>query len=208
MKPRNAPRGAVPVENERACTAESAGPMQGVHPMPNSTPSSGAPARPAFGMTDGLMTRPANMNRSNAPKNSRPSRTVTPPRTWVIPAECDRNSSPIPPTVKPMNENTRENPRTNSAVPATIRPGGALAAGVRARHAGDVGQVPGHQRQAARRQKGHCAGCGGHRQGEQQRPGQDQARDAHRASAPAGTPDGVGMTPSMADALVRVRLGQ
>jgi hypothetical protein len=95
--------------------------------MPNSTPSSGAPASPALGMTDGLTMRPANMNRSNAPKNSRPSRTVTPPRTRVIPAECDWSSSPIPPTVRPISEKTTENPSTNSAVPATIRPRGALA---------------------------------------------------------------------------------
>ena len=37
-------------------------------------------------MNDGLKIRPANMNRSNAPKNSRPSRIVTPPSTWVIPS--------------------------------------------------------------------------------------------------------------------------
>jgi hypothetical protein len=60
--------------------------MQGVQPMPNSTPSSGAPAKPALGMADGLTMRPANVKRSDAPKNSRPSRTVTPPSIWVMPA--------------------------------------------------------------------------------------------------------------------------
>ena len=98
--------------------------MQGVQPMPNMTPSSGAPARPARGVNDGLKIRPANMNRSNAPKNSRPSRIVTPPRTWVIPSACVCSSCPTPPAARPISENTAEKPRTNSAVPATARPRG------------------------------------------------------------------------------------
>ena len=103
-------------------TAVSVGPMHGVQPMPNSTPSSGAPASPALGITDGLKIRPANMNRSNAPKNSSPSRIVTPPSTRVSVESCALNSWPSPPTASPASENTAEKPTTNSAVPATVRP--------------------------------------------------------------------------------------
>jgi hypothetical protein len=41
------PHAAVPLEKERACTADSVGPEQGVHPMPNSHGAVlGAAARP------------------------------------------------------------------------------------------------------------------------------------------------------------------
>src|SRR6185437_606057 len=92
--------------------------MHGVQPMPNS----GAPASPARGVTDGLKIRPANMNLSNAPKNSSPSTTVTPPRIRVSSESCADSSSPRPPTASPVRANTAENPATNSAVPATVRP--------------------------------------------------------------------------------------
>src|ERR1700722_16845935 len=122
MNARNAPRAAVPDWRDRVSTAVSVGPMHGVQPMPNSTPSSGAPASPALGIADGLNIRPANMNRSNAPKNSSPSRIVTPPSTRVSVESCALNSCPSPPTASPARENTAEKPTTNSAVPATVRP--------------------------------------------------------------------------------------
>src|SRR6266581_578317 len=52
-KASTAPRATVPVEADSASTAVSVGPMQGVQPRPNITPSSGAPARPAFGRAAG-----------------------------------------------------------------------------------------------------------------------------------------------------------
>ena len=117
-------------------TAPSVGPMQGVQPTPNMTPSSGAPSRPARGVNEGLKIRPANVNRSNAPKNSRPSRIVTPPSTRVMPSTCVCSNWPTPPTARPIRQNTAEKPRTKSAVPATARPRGGeagVAAEVRAR---------------------------------------------------------------------------
>src|SRR5580692_3687204 len=122
MNARNAPRAAVPDCRDSASTAVSVGPMHGVQPMPNRTPSSGAPASPAFGMKDGLNTRPANMNRSNAPKNSSPSTIVTAPSTRVSSESCALNSWPRPPTARPVRAKTAEKPATNSAVPATVRP--------------------------------------------------------------------------------------
>src|SRR3984957_13833229 len=122
MNARNAPRAAVPDWRDRVSTAVSVGPMHGVQPIPNSTPSSGAPASPALGIADGLNIRPASMNRSNAPKNSSPSRIVTPPSTRVSVESCALNSWPSPPTASPARENTTEKPTTNSAVPAIVRP--------------------------------------------------------------------------------------
>src|ERR1700722_8972397 len=121
MNARNAPRAAVPDWRDRVSTAVSVGPMHGVQPMPNSTPSSGAPASPALGIADGLNIRPANMNRSNAPKNSSPSRIVTPPSTRVSVESCALNSCPSPPTASPARENTAEKPTTNSAARARAR---------------------------------------------------------------------------------------
>ncbi len=98
--------------------------MQGDQPTPNMTPSSGAPASPTRGVKDGLKIRPANMNRSNAPKNSSPSRIVTPPSTRVIPSMCACSSAPTPPAARPIRQYTAEKPRTNSIAPATARPRG------------------------------------------------------------------------------------
>src|SRR6185437_3582536 len=94
----------------------------------NITPSSGAPARPAFGRAEGRAMRPANENRSNAPANSSPSRMVSPPRTWVSTRACPVSRCPSPPRAAPYAMNTTEKPSTNSAVPATTRPRGETAA--------------------------------------------------------------------------------
>src|SRR5215469_13708160 len=94
--------------------------MQGVQPSPNSTPSSGAPAIPARGRTDGLMIRPANENRSSRPANSTPSTSVT-ARWWV------RSAVPKLPNATPYEVYSAENPRTNSAVPASTRLRGGRA---------------------------------------------------------------------------------
>ena len=56
------------------------------------------------------------MNRSNAPKNSSPSRIVTPPSTRVIPSACVCSSCPTPPAARPISENTAEKPSSTSAV--------------------------------------------------------------------------------------------
>ncbi|MGX1242625.1 hypothetical protein RKD46_003729 [Streptomyces pseudovenezuelae] len=45
-----APRPALPCWEDRAITEARVGPMQGVQPMPNSAPSSGAPSRPMVGL--------------------------------------------------------------------------------------------------------------------------------------------------------------
>src|SRR5579863_9779535 len=95
--------------------------MHGVQPSPNITPSSGAPARPAFGRADGRTIRPANQNRSKTPANSSPSRMVTPPRICVTRRACPVSRWPSPPRSAPYVTATTENPRTNSAVPATTR---------------------------------------------------------------------------------------
>ena len=87
MKASTAPRTAPPELNDRDSTAVRVGPTHGVQLSANSTPSSGAPASPARGRTDGRMIRPVTGSRSNTPANSRPSRIVTPPSTWVTPAE-------------------------------------------------------------------------------------------------------------------------
>ena len=79
---------AVPVDADSASTAVSVGPMQGVQPSPNITPSSGAPARPALGRADGRTIRPAKENRSKTPANRRPSAMVRAPRTWVSSRAC------------------------------------------------------------------------------------------------------------------------
>src|SRR5690349_9961093 len=127
-KASTAPRATVPVEADSASTAVSVGPMQGVQPRPNITPSSGAPARPAFGRAEGRAMRPANENRSNAPANSSPSRMVSPPSTWVSTRACPVSKCPSPPRAAPYAMNTTEKPSTNSAVPATTRPRGETAA--------------------------------------------------------------------------------
>src|SRR5580693_8476071 len=119
-----APRAAVPVDADSASTAVSVGPMQGVQPSPNITPSSGAPARPAFGRAAGRTMRPANENRSKAPANSSPSTIVSPPRTRVSSRACPVSRWPSPPRAAPYATKTMENPSTNSAVPATTRPRG------------------------------------------------------------------------------------
>ena len=85
MNSRTAPRPAVPVAAASPSTAASVGPMHGVQPRPNITPSSGAPASPARGRTEGRSIRPAMENRSKTPANSSPSRIVTPPSTWISP---------------------------------------------------------------------------------------------------------------------------
>src|ERR1700749_804141 len=127
-KASTAPRATVPVAADKASTAVSVGPMQGGQPSPNLTPSSGAPARPAFGRAEGRTMRPANENRSNAPANSSPSRMVSPPRTWVSTRACPVSRCPSPPRAAPYAMNTTEKPSTNSAVPATTRPRGETAA--------------------------------------------------------------------------------
>ena len=128
-KASTAPRAAVPLEADSASTAVSVGPMQGVQPSPNITPSSGAPARPAFGRIEGRMMRPANENRSSTPAKSSPSTIVSPPRTCVRTRACPVRRWPRPPRAAPYATKTTENPSTNSAVPATTRPrgGGAVA---------------------------------------------------------------------------------
>src|ERR1035437_1742172 len=117
-----APRVTVPVEADRASTADSVGPVQGAQPSPNITPSSGAPARPALGRVDGRTILPANENRSKAPANRNPSTMVRPPRTWVSSRAWPVSRWPSPPRAAPRATNTIENPSTNSAVPATTRP--------------------------------------------------------------------------------------
>ena len=121
----------MPLEADSASTAVSVGPMQGVQPSPNITPSSGAPARPAFGRAEGRTMRPANENRSSTPAKSSPSTIVSPPRTCVSTRACPVSRCPRPPRAAPYATKTTENPSTNSAVPATTRPrglpGGAVA---------------------------------------------------------------------------------
>src|SRR5215472_10077243 len=101
--------------------------MQGVQPSPNSTPSSGAPAIPARGRTDGLMIRPANENRSSRPANSRPRTIVSAPSTSVTARWWVRSAVPKLPNATPYEVYSAENPSTNSAVPATTRPRGGRA---------------------------------------------------------------------------------
>src|ERR1700748_767993 len=127
-KASTAPRPTVPLAADKASTAGSVGPIPGAQQSPNITPSSGAPARPAFGRAEGRTMRPANENRSNAPANSNPSRMVSPPRTWVSNRACPVSKCPSPPRAAPYAMNTTEKPRTNSAVPATTRPRGGTAA--------------------------------------------------------------------------------
>src|SRR4051794_21211411 len=126
-KASRAPRDTVPVEADSASTAVSVGPMQGVQPSPNITPSSGAPARPARGRAEGRTMRPANENRSSAPANSRPRTMVTAPRICVSSRACPVSRCPRPPRAAPYATKTSENPSTNSAVPATTRPRGGPA---------------------------------------------------------------------------------
>src|SRR5260370_9391597 len=95
--------------------------MQGLQPSPNSTPSSGAPARPARGRTEGLTIRPARANRSRTPANSRPSAIVSAPSTSVRPWWCDFSAVPALPNASPYEVYRAENPSTNSAVPAITR---------------------------------------------------------------------------------------
>ena len=114
----------MPELNDRVSTAVSVGPMHGVQLSANSTPSSGAPARPARGRSDGRMIRPVTGSRSKTPANSSPSTIVTAPSTWVSPAECRCSSSPRLPKASPSVANTTENPSTNSAVPSSVRPRG------------------------------------------------------------------------------------
>ena len=71
----------MPDVSDSASTAVSVGPMHGVQPKPNITPSSGAPASPARGRADGRKIRPAKLKRSNTPANISPSRIVITPRT-------------------------------------------------------------------------------------------------------------------------------
>src|SRR5258708_8192765 len=93
--------------------------MQGVQPSPNNTPSSGAPASPARGRSEGRTIRPANVNRSSTPENSRPSAMVSAPSTCVRPCWCSLSAVPRLPNATPYVVNRAENPSTNSAVPAT-----------------------------------------------------------------------------------------
>src|SRR6516165_10537367 len=125
-KASRAPRAAVPLAADRARTAVSVGPMQGVQPSPNITPSSGAPARPAFGRAAGRTIRPAKENRSKAPANSSPRRIVRTPRICVSRRACPVIRWPSPPSSAPKATKTTEKPSTNSAVPAITR---ALGAG-------------------------------------------------------------------------------
>src|SRR5216683_1680522 len=129
MNARNAPRAAVPEVYARASTAVSLGPIHGLQPSPNSTPSSGALAIPARGRKDGFTIRPANANRSSAPANNRPSAIVSAPSTTVRPCWCDLSAVPTLPNASPYDVYRAENPSTNSAVPATtrLRGGGASA---------------------------------------------------------------------------------
>ncbi len=101
MNARNAPRAAVPDDAESASTAVSVDPTHGDHPNPNMAPTSGAPASPARGRSDGRKILPANANRSNAPAKRSPSAIVTPPSTWVSPVLCARSTCPRPPTASP-----------------------------------------------------------------------------------------------------------
>ena len=95
--------------------------MHGVQLSANSTPSSGAPARPARGRTDGRAIRPATGKRSNTPANNRPSRMVRPPSSCVSTAVWLRRTAPRLPNSRPSVANTAEKPITNSAVPASVR---------------------------------------------------------------------------------------
>src|ERR1039457_5512897 len=240
-----APRVTVPVEADRASTADSVGPVQGAQPSPNITPSSGAPARPALGRVDGRTILPANENRSKAPANRNPSTMVRPPRTWVSSRAWPVSRWPSPPRAAPRATNTIENPSTNSAVPATTRPReprepreprgargargrrgpgngpsrhrhsrpvpysrivagpvrrcrlslgkacrglGAGAAGG-AGHAGDEGEIAGHQRQDARGQERDRAGRGSDRQGQDQRTGGHELAHAAHDDPGAIKPD-------------------
>src|SRR5690349_571238 len=124
----SAPRTAVPEVRARPMTTLRVGPMQGVQLSPNSTPSTGAPASPARGRTEGRMIRPVTGNRSNTPANRSPRMIVNPPRIWVSPATWVRRTEPSPPNATPSVANTAEKPSTNRAVPATVRGRPGLAA--------------------------------------------------------------------------------
>ena len=52
---RTAPRAALDSWKANVCTAASAGPIQGVQPIPNNTPRSGAPSNPPVVRIFGLM---------------------------------------------------------------------------------------------------------------------------------------------------------
>src|SRR6218665_2194188 len=70
--PRSTPRGADAVSALSASTTDRVGPMHGVQPIPNITPSSGAPASPAPGVQRGVRPPPP-------PPNPPPNTKLPPP---------------------------------------------------------------------------------------------------------------------------------
>src|SRR6185369_110160 len=98
---RNAPRPADALCMPNPSTALSVGPMHGVQPRPNMTPSNGAPSRPGVGRRCSCTSRLAHMNREKTPANSSPITIVSAPRTWASPTWWTRSQLPRPPNRTP-----------------------------------------------------------------------------------------------------------
>ena len=93
--------------------------MHGVQPRAKTTPSSGAAATPTAGSR---WMRSSRRPSGSTPANISPSATISTPSTRVIASAWLSTSTPALPITAPVTTNTAAIPRTNSDVPASIRP--------------------------------------------------------------------------------------
>ena len=92
--------------------------MHGVQPMPNTMPSSGAPAMPVAGRHVGLMVRCMKLN---CPMNTSPMTMSRAPATRTITSEYCSSHAPATPATRLKVTNTSVNPAMNSSTPSIRR---------------------------------------------------------------------------------------